>query len=128
MKQGRVYFPPVTLPPGQETNHRIVVLTNNQIINRISQNQFLLCAIIRSSVNQSGKPVIQVPGHTIPVNPSDFTSSQEGAVISHESLIETHQLFHIQKQAFSSPSVRSLGDLSQGKLQEVLSGAKRLVG
>ena len=125
MKQGRVYFPPIKLPPGQETDHRIVVLSNNQVINRTSPNQFLLCAIIRSAVNQSGRPVSRVPGHTIPVSQSDFVGS--GVVISHDSLIETHQLFHVSKQDLSNSSVRYLGDLSPDKLREVLAGAKKLV-
>lgn len=125
MKQGRVYFPPITLPPGQETNHRIVVLSNNQVINRSSYNQFLVCAIIRNAVNQSGGRVSLVPGHTIPVSTNDFAGS--GNVISHDSLIETHQLFHVSKQDLSNPSVRHLGDLNPDKLVEVLNGAKKLV-
>ncbi len=125
MKQGRVYFPPMTLPPGQETDHRIIVLSNNQVINRSSPNQFLVCAIIRSAVSQSGRRVNLVPGHTIPVNPTDFIGS--GNVINHESLIETHQLFHVSKQSLSNPSVRALGELTPEKLKAVLDGAKKLM-
>lgn len=124
MRQGRVYFPPITLPPGQETDHRIVVLSNNQVINRSANNQFLVCAIIRSAINQSGRPVGRVPGHTIPVSQIDFVGT---GVISHDSLIETHQLFHVSKQDLSGPSVRYLGDLNTDKLREVLDGAKKLL-
>jgi len=127
VKQGRVYFPPVTLPPGQSTDHRIIILSSDLVINRISSNQFLVCAIIRSAVNQEGRKVGMVPGHTIPVFPSDFKSSTGMSVILHDSLVETHQLFHIAKQDLSRPLVRALGDLNPNKLQAVLSGAKMLL-
>lgn len=127
MRQGRIYFPPIKLPPGQETEHRIVVLTNSHLINKIGANQFLVCALIRSATNKSGQRVSLIPGHTIPVNPLDFIPlSANQPVIYHDSLIETHQLFHISKQSLSDPSVKALGDLKSEKLHEVLAGSQRL--
>ena len=127
MKQGRVYFPQGILPPGQLTSHRIIVLSGNLVIARLRPGSFLACAIIRSALNQAGRSVAMVPGHSIPVDADDFTSMQiNGQVIQHDSIIETHQLFHISIADFSTPRVRALGDLNSAKLSDVLAGARKL--
>ena len=128
MKQGRVYFPGAILPPEQATHHRVVILSNSAIINRSRSGSFLTCAIIRSAKNQTGRAVQAVPGHSIPVKSTDFISlRKEGQVLKHDSIIETHQIFHISWDSLNDPMNRALGDLDPLKLQEVLTGARRLL-
>lgn len=130
MKQGRVYFPPIVLPPRSTTNHRIIVLSNDTLITRCQRMRsfFLLCAIIRSAINQNGNPVIPIPGHSIPVSSADFTSLVAGAqVIQNSSIIETHQLFHVPMSALTNPANRPIGDLEPTKLEAVLAGARRVL-
>lgn len=130
MKQGRVYFPQTILPPGSSTNHRILILSNDSVIAHCQRmpSFFLVCAIIRSAINQSGQPVRPIPGHSIPVDPNDFNPLVAGnSVIQHSSIVETHQLFHVSMAQLTNPLNRALGDIDTMKLQAVLAGARKLL-
>lgn len=117
--RGEVYIPRAALPPGQATTHRCVILSNNFLIGQHGgRNLFVNVALIRSAVSQSGRPVSLVPGHSFRVTPKDLP------FLSHESIIETHQIFAVPIQDF-------LGRAAQGNfppvlLQKVLEGARRL--
>jgi hypothetical protein len=123
MKQGRIYIPKTILPPGQVTKHFIVVLTSDLILKRLaaSQNSFAVVAIIRSAVNQSGRPVPLVPMHSVPISPSDVPN------LTHDSIIETHQLFHMPIAELNPARNPILGDLPKPILAQVLSGARALL-
>lgn len=130
MKQGRVYYPQTILPPGSITNHRIIVLSNDSVIahGQRMRSFFLVCAIIRSAINQSGQQVRPLPGHSIPVDPSDFNPLMvDDSVIQHSSIVETHQLFHVSMAQLNNPKNRAMGDLDPMKLQAVLAGARKLL-
>ncbi len=128
MKQGRIYIPPLTYPPGKKIPHRILILSNSAIINRSRPGSFLVCAIIRSSISQqTGKAVTLVPNHSIPITVKDCISFNPNfTVLDHDSVIETHQLFHVSCDYLINQSVKALGDLNSDKLQEVLNGARKV--
>lgn len=123
MKQGRVYIPKTILPPGQATKHFIVVITNDLILRKLAanQNSFAVVAIIRSAINQSGRAVPLIPMHSVPVSPKDLSG------LSHDSIVETHQLFHMPLVELNPARNPVLGDLSKPILEQVLSGARALL-
>jgi len=122
LKQGRVYLPRAIIPPRQQTTHFVVVLTSNGILNRLQQSGgFVVTALIRSATSSRGNRVNLIPIHSIPV-----TVAQLG-FLSHDSIIETHQLFHLPLQELTGSNGRLLGDLPDQILAEVLAGARRLL-
>lgn len=122
MKQGRVYLPQAIIPPGQQTTHFVVVLTNNGILNRIQlSGGFVVTALIRSAVSSRGTRVNLLPIHSIPVTRAELP------FLSHDSIIETHQLFHLPLQELTGTNGRQLGDLPAQILAATLVGARRLL-
>ena len=125
MKQGRVFIPRNIFPPGQKTIHYVVILSNDFILKRMAASQqggFVVVGIIRSAVNQSGNRVKLVPGHSFPLGSAELSS------LSHESIIETHQLFSLHSSEFHSSRSKHIGDLPKEILHSVLEGAQRLLG
>lgn len=122
MVQGRVYFPGTILPPKQATRHRIVVLTKRTIINTHAHQSrsFVMVALIRSAHHQNGQPVRLMPLHSIPLRVRDHSW------LEHDSIVETHQLFHLATQELRDPRNRPLGDLPPHLLEQVLDGAQAL--
>jgi hypothetical protein len=124
MKQGRVFRPPsAILPPRQAKTHFVVVISNNSSLTRVKTSAnggFVVVAIIRSAKNEAGNPVKMVLGHSFPLTPTDLPK------LSHDSIIETHQLFHIRSSELTPAN--TLGDLPDSILQQALLGAQRLVG
>jgi PemK-like, MazF-like toxin of type II toxin-antitoxin system len=122
LKQGRVYLPKAVIPPGQQSNHFVVVLTNNGILNRLQQSGgFILVALIRNAISNRGNQVKLIPIHSVPVTRADLS------FLSHDSIIETHQLFHLPLQELTGTRGKALGDLPDQILATVLVGAKKLL-
>jgi hypothetical protein len=117
--QGEVYFPSNVLPPHQAKKHRVVILTNSTLL-ALHSNLFIVVAIIRSAVTDSGKNVSLIPLHSIPITPEKI-----GPIISHNSVIETHQLFALPRTSFEKD--KSLGRLPNDVLTQVLRGAQRTI-
>src|ERR1700737_20818 len=98
--RGEVFFPDVTLPPGQDVPHRCVVLSpNNLIATQGGRRLFVNVAIIRSATTQQGRSVPLVPGHSIRVTTTELPCLQN------DSIIETHQLFALPLAAFDSKNL-----------------------
>ena len=121
-QRGEVYFPDKTLPPGQSMPHRCVVLSPTNLMathpNTSGNRLFVTVAIIRSAKHQNGTSVRQMLGHSIPITPQDLPSLQ------HDSLIETHQVFAVELDAFKNR--KSEGKLPLAVMNDVLSGVRRL--
>jgi len=116
--RGEVYFPSGVLPPHQSMPHRCVVLSSNSVIAQQGRNLFVNVALIRSAVQQSGKPVPLIPGHSFPVRQVDLP------FLTNDSIIETHQIFAVAIQEFQGRNAE--GRLQPPLLQRVLEGARRL--
>lgn len=116
--RGEVYFPDTKLPPGQDIAHRCVVLSPNALLATQGNRIFVNVAIIRSAVAQNGRRVNLVPGHSILVTPRELPC------LTHDSFIETHQIFAIALAQFSQK--RPVGRLPPKVLDQVLDGARRL--
>ena len=117
--RGEVYFPKTTLPPGQATTHRCVILSSNFLLGQHGgRNLFVNVALIRSAVSRTGRPVFLIPGHSFPVTRTELS------FLSQDSIIETHQIFAVPIQEFSSQT--PVGRLPPVLLQKVLEGVRRL--
>lgn len=119
--RGQVFWPPkgMKLPPKQATQHRVVILSNSAISTLGGgQGVHLMVAIIRSAMNQQGRPVRQIPLHSIPLSPGD------APFLQHESIIETHQLFAVHSHDFKCE--RALGVVPAHVMGQVLAGARKI--
>lgn len=117
--RGQVFWPTALLPPGQSTKHQCVVLSNSKINSLAGKSGvFLVVAIIRSATNQSGAPVRLVMGHSIPIPAGALPS------ITHDSILETHQLFALNSKTFGRNDL--IGALPQALLEQALEGARRV--
>jgi hypothetical protein len=120
--RGDVYFPNTTLPPGQQTPHRVVVLSPTTLIstqpNTVNNRFFVMVAIIRSAKHQSGAQVRPVMGHSISIGPNDLPA------LGHASYIETHQLFAVPVDQLTRN--KHVGKITGQLLDDALAGARRL--
>ncbi len=114
-KQGGVYYIPQILPPqgnrANPKNHYFVCLMNSNHIGSYqhpSKNPFfsVLGCIIRSQVNtETGKKVGLIQSYSFPILASDYS------FLKHDSIVETHQLFHVHYPVFEDPNTQCIGSL-----------------
>lgn len=114
--RGDVYLPKGFLPPGSLNRHFCVVLSNIPI--GAPNALHVMVAIIRSAIDNFGKPVPKVLVHSIPL------TQQDCIWLKHDSILETHQLFPLLEAEFKT--FTPIGTLPPDKLDEALIGARRL--
>lgn len=119
--RGSIFYLNQILPPGSSTNHRIIVLSPTSLISRQPNTKnnkfFVMVAIIRTQKENMPK----VMGHSIDITPNDITGGQ---AIDTNSVVETHQLFHMSLDSFNRQ--QPIGQVKKDKLEEILHGARRL--
>lgn len=120
--RGEVYFPDQTLPPGQDTPHRCVVLSSTNLMatqpNTQGNRLFVTVALIRSATHKGGAAVRLVRGHSIPISATDYSFLQ------HDSIVETHQLFAIELDVLKKK--KPVGKIADPVLTDILKGARQL--
>jgi hypothetical protein len=123
-KQGEIYKVDTILPPNQADNHYFLVLTNSGHIRNHSHptNRYCLTGcIVRSATNKKGAKVKEIKGYSFLITPQEFPFLQ------HDSIIETHQIFHLDIKEFDKTTTKCLGRVNdQSKLQNILDSAKSL--
>jgi hypothetical protein len=113
-KQGNVYYISSILPPESSGNtkpHYFLCLMNSSHIRNFqhpSRNKgfFVLGCIIRSAVSSTtGKLVPLVQGYSFKIQPTEYS------FLKHDSIVETHQLFHVHYPEFDHTQTREMGSL-----------------
>lgn len=101
-----------------------VVLTNDDHIRNHSyppsKTLFVSGCIIRGELNRSGQKVKYQKGYGFPIKQTKYN------FLTKDSLIETYQIFHVDKNEFSKPNSQKIGDIAVDDLKNILYSVQSL--